>query len=67
MHCNCFIVDDETKWKVKNYINRYTREYPDKVKNIVPLIEFVDICTKDKDLKETIENVKKLLGTGWTN
>ncbi|MBQ3515504.1 MAG: hypothetical protein IJA32_17185 [Lachnospiraceae bacterium] len=62
--CIMRIIDEHT---LKNYINRYTREYPDKVKNIVPLIEFVDICTKDKDLKETIENVKKLLGIGWTN
>lgn len=44
---------------LKSYINAYTEEYPDKLKNIVPLIEFVKTRTENKYLKETIENVNK--------
>lgn len=58
---NAHIIDENV---LKRYINAYTEDYPDKLKNIVPLIKFVETHTENKYLKETIENVKKLLDKG---
>lgn len=45
---------------LKNYINAYAEEYPDKIKNIIPLIKFVNAHAENKYLKDAVENVKKL-------
>ncbi len=49
---------------LKGYINAYVEEYPGKLKNIVPLIEFVKAHAKDKYLKAAAKNVKKSIDKG---
>lgn len=51
---------------LRSYINTYVEEYPDKLKNIVPLIEFVKAHAKDKYLKDAAENVEKMFDKGKT-
>lgn len=46
---------------LKRYINTYAEEYPDKLKNIIPLIEFVKAHARDKYLKDAVKNVTELL------
>lgn len=41
------------------YINTYAEEYPDKLKDIVPLIEFVKTHSKDKYLMDAVEKAVK--------
>lgn len=49
---------------LKRYINTYAAEYPDKLKTIVPLIEFVKVHAKNKYLKDAVKNVAELLAKG---
>lgn len=46
---------------LRRYINLYVEEYPEKLKNIVPLIKFVKAHAENKYLKDAIENVERLL------
>lgn len=47
---------------LRNYLNAYVEEYPDKLQNVIPLIQFLKAHAKDKYLKETTEKLKKTLG-----
>jgi len=49
---------------LKRYIDAYIEAYPDKLKNIVPLVEFVKAHAEDKYLKDAAENVKKSIDKG---
>ena len=42
---------------LKRYINAYAEEYPDKLKAIVPLIEFVKVHAKSKYLKDAVKKM----------
>lgn len=46
---------------LKRYIDTYAEEYPDKIKNIVPLIEFVEVHAENRYLRDAVKKVKKLL------
>lgn len=42
---------------LKIYIDTYAEEYPDKLRNIVPLIKFVKAHSKDKYLMKTLNSI----------
>ncbi len=46
---------------IDEYIRAYTRNYPDKVKNLEPLLDFLDGVKKDRFLEAAIEKAKKLI------
>jgi hypothetical protein len=50
---------DDNEERLARYINTYAEEYSDRIKNIIPLIEFVKVHTKNRRLKNTIEEVSK--------
>ena len=63
MYQVCIVGSVEEK-SLTGYINAYAEEYPDKIKNIVPLIDFVETHAENKYLKDAVKNVKKLLDKG---
>lgn len=51
------LMGDFEEDSLKRYINTYAEEYPKKIKNIVPLIEYVKSHAKNKYLIDTVKNV----------
>lgn len=43
------------EYALKRYINTYAEKYPDKLKTIVPLIEFVKVHAKNKYLRDAVK------------
>ncbi len=46
---------------LKNYIEKYSELYPDKLRNVIPLIKLVEVYAESKYLIETMEKVKNSL------
>ena len=46
---------------LKVFIDKYVETYPDKLKNMIPLIKFVEAHAENKYLKESAEKVKNHL------
>ena len=59
---NTCIMGYRAENELESYINAYAEEHSDKLKNIIPLLEFVQTHTENKKLKDVIENVEKSLG-----
>lgn len=47
---------------IDKYIERYVRKYPDKVKNLEPLLDFLDGVKKDRYLEAEMKRARKLIG-----
>ena len=47
--------------RLNSYIKVYMEEYTDKLKNIAPLIKFIDPYIGDRCLKQSVEDIKKSL------
>lgn len=47
---------------LKEYIGKYVETYPDRLKNIMPLIKFVKIHAENKYLKDSAKNVRISFG-----
>ncbi len=47
---------------IDKYIERYVRKYPDKVKNLEPLLDFLDGVKKDRYLEAEMKKARKLIG-----
>ena len=55
------IMDFHEENILKGYIDKYVETYPDKLKNMIPLIKFVEAHAENKNLKESAEKVKNHL------
>ena len=55
------IMDFHEENILKGYIDKYVETYPDKLKNMIPLIKFVEAHAENKYLKESAEKVKNHL------
>lgn len=47
---------------LKEYIGKYIETYPDRLKNIMPLIKFVEIHAENKYLKDSAKNLRISFG-----
>ncbi|MCM1132417.1 MAG: hypothetical protein NC340_02995 [Ruminococcus flavefaciens] len=46
---------------VSDYIDTYIRKYPDRIKNLSPLLDFLDGVNKERFLKGSVERAEKLI------
>lgn len=46
---------------IDEYIKVYIRKYPDRIKNLIPLLDFLDKVKKDRYLEYAVENARKLI------
>lgn len=49
--------DDRTETAIANYISAYMDEYPDRIENLSPLVNFVKKHTKNSRLNDTLKEV----------